>query len=177
MPTTPKGIFYPAGTDGYDLTVDLAAVATSVDGAIGNTNTAINNAVSNNAVMNLYKAGTAINPIPTALTDVPNTSVTFTLFHSTYCLFTFSATMQANVPMTVALYLNTDGFNQAQRIWVRNESGGEPRQQVFGQFGGLFPTGLHTVKLQANASVASVSVCDEPTWSMIGTADINGTHL
>lgn len=35
MPVTPLGVFYPAGTDGYDLTVDLAAMATSIDGAVG----------------------------------------------------------------------------------------------------------------------------------------------
>lgn len=36
MPVTPLGIYSPDGTDGYDLTVDLAAMATSIDGAIGN---------------------------------------------------------------------------------------------------------------------------------------------
>lgn len=34
MPVTPLGVYSPDGTEGYDLTVDLAAMATSIDGAI-----------------------------------------------------------------------------------------------------------------------------------------------
>lgn len=41
MPVTPLGIYSPAGTEGYDLTVDLAAMATSIDSAIGSAETGI----------------------------------------------------------------------------------------------------------------------------------------
>lgn len=36
MPTTPRGIWTPDSTDDYDLVVDLAATANSIDGALDN---------------------------------------------------------------------------------------------------------------------------------------------
>lgn len=71
MPTTPLGVFYPAGTDGYDLTVDLAAMANSVDGAIGRRNRHVEYTFSRiveNATL------TTLNATPTVVTTASSSN-------------------------------------------------------------------------------------------------------
>lgn len=115
--------------------------------------------------LSLVADGSTINPVPTALTDVPNSSVVFKCDTAVILDATISAYIQTNSGGGLWIYLNVDGADQGRFIHQYNPSAtndskyaGSKRYRI------LLAAGTHTIKMRTNANLAATVVLFDPSW-------------
>jgi hypothetical protein len=110
--------------------------------------------------------GDTYNPLPTALTDVANSSLTFDCPVPMYLLVTISGWFQTNSTAQGNLKLNVDGTDQTRGLHqhMAGVAGTEAHQTNSRQLRVTLAAGSHTIKLRVNASVINSVVCYEPSW-------------
>lgn len=111
------------------------------------------------------------NPLPTSWTDVPGSSITFTLTQNSRLKFNYGIRFQLNTNIHGYLRLVIDGTPASDLLSGNSSAGVVIYQETMRTFATTLASGSHTVKLQAYANNASSAVGIAPFWF----ADVYGT--
>ena len=103
------------------------------------------------------------NPLPTATSDAPGSSLTFNVAQASTAKITFGANFQMNTNLTSYLYLNVDGTD-VKNIRMTNPTAAQAFFEGTRTHIMSLAAGDHTIKLRGLASQPTAAVNIQPYW-------------
>lgn len=114
--------------------------------------------------------GNTLNPIPTTVTDIVASSVTFSCAVASYLDVSLSCRLQTNAGTVADMRLNVDGTDYAfsgtevRALYQENATANTLHFTSSRKMRVTLAAGSHTIKLRTAASVASSAVAHSPSW-------------